>query len=851
MFTTIEKYQKAFLVFITVLLTAAFGLGGVCFTLFDPSNFTSIASINELDKSYSESQFSVALSQWRGLHRLARKMSPQAKAATANIDRNDYQQYIRFMQGMILDQMEAPPIWNQIYMLSSKVQKLDAQIDKQIESSPTPLTSQQLLQRRVDAYLNLPEEGKKDAEEPLTDKDVWAILILSEEASSYGIQVSNIEIDNVVRNTMDRLGGRQAFNRELSSSLRMLYSDFRNIISQALMVAKLIDTKASTIKVRSKEVYDNIKSNYQEYQVDYVTVNSKAFLAKTEREYRKQRVAFFEKNQNPTFFETSPSASFEFVYAHEDAFKSDLVFSEQDITAYTERNFEKYRASEDDQVKDILAINRDRIVEDLKNETAKQKAQQALSQLRLTLGKLKGKVPLDTIAKSYNFSYGQHTNTAATSYLDLKDVGTTAAKKQVYESLKQGDFSRIFAGRTEGYFFIRLTEVTPSSKLTKEDVASDETAFLKAYYKNNKWEFKSIEEYRLAYIIADYDEIEKTLIPTTNDLKQFYNKYKEELYKTEDGHKEFSKVKSDVSSRAKNLLKTRILQKIAAVQKQCKSLGENANVGPAVEELGRRVGLKYHESSDLQTVEKIKQENIPGDDNFSANINKDTKVSDVVDYKNGKYFFIILEHKNKDGEKFEDVREEVKAKFLEKQAMEEIKSFAGKLASEYTSTIDKAKKNLEKHYEAIKDTKNEKTAKLENLPKEVFRTIALKHSLTYHSSAPFTNIKDTGQLQDFANVDAEIKKTAVKSLGAPVEDSETKSVCLFLLNSKREPSLSEIPQTELVNIQQGLWELQFREKLRSEFLNYNSLVEKFKFNLDDSADEINVDEELELLGEDE
>lgn len=847
MFTTIEKYQKAFLVFITVLLTAAFGLGGVCFTIFDPSNFTSIASIGELNKNYSESQFTVALQHWRGLHRLSRKMSPQAKAAGAQIDRQDYQQYIRFMQGMILDQMEAPPIWNQIYMLSGGVQQVDAEIDKQIESTPNPLTAQEILQRRIDAYLNMSEENKKKAQEPLTEKDVWKCLILAEEAASYGIQVSNVEIDNVVRNTMDRLGGRQAFNRELSESMRMLYSDFRNVISDAIMIAKLIDTKASTIKVRSKEVFENVKSDYQEFQVDYVIVNSNSFMAKNEADYRKKRIAFFEKNQEPTFFQTSPSATFEFVYANEEAFMPQVTPSEEEIKKYAEENIERYRDHEEDFLEEVVELKRGRIIDDLNASIAKQKAQTALSSLRLTLGSLTGKVPLATIAKSYNLSYGQHADVAATSFLDLKDVGTTSAKKQIYESLKPGDFSRVFAGRTQGYFFVRLTDLAADSKLSKEDIANDEVAFLKAYYENNKWDFKSVDEYRLAYIVADYDEIDKSLIPTTNDLKQFYDKYKEELYKTEDGYKEFAAVKDDALSRAKNLLKTRILQKIAAVQKQCKNLGNNANVGPAVEELGRRVGLKYYESTSLQTIDEIKKENVPGDDNFSPNINKDTKVSDVVDYKNGKYFFIVLEHKSKNGEKFEEVREEVKEKFLQKQAVDAAKEFADNLAAEFTSTLEKAKQSIDKYFEGkdAKEIESEKVAKLEKLPQEVFRTIALKHSLKYQRSAPFVNISDVSGLSNFNTIDTEIKKASIGSVGVPVESSEGKSVCLFLLNSKREPTLNEIPQTKLVNIQQGLWELRYREKLRSEFVNYERLAEKFSFSLDDRAEELNEDELLE------
>ncbi|BBM88155.1 hypothetical protein [Candidatus Uabimicrobium amorphum] len=851
MFTTIEKYQKAFLVFITVLLTAAFGLGGVCFTIFDPSNFTSIASIGELNKSYSQSQFAVAVQHWRGIHRLSRKMSPQAKAAGAQIDRQDYQQYIRFMQGMILDQMEAPPIWNQVYMLSNAVQKVDAEIDKQIESTPNPLTAQEILQRRIDAYLNMSEDNKKRAQEPLTEKDVWKCLILAEEAASHGIQVSNVEVDTVVRNTIDRLGGRQAFNRELSESMRMLYSDFRSIIGQAIAIAKLIDTKASTIKVRSKEVFENVKSDYQEFQVDYVVVNSDSFVAKNEADSRKQRIAFFEKNDDLAFFVRPPSASFEFVYANEEAFLPQNTPSEEEIKNYADKNMDRYRDHEEDLLEEVLELKRGRIIEDLNASIAKQKAQSALSSLRITLGNLTGKVPLDNIAKSYNLSYGQHSDVAETNFLDLKDVGTTSAKKQIYESLKSGDFSRVFAGRTQGYFFVRLTELVENGRLSKEDVANDENAFLKAYYENNKWDFKSVDEYRLAYVVADYNEIEKSLIPTTNDLKQFYDKYKEELYKTEDGYQDFNSVKNDVLSRAKNLLKTRILQKIGAVQKQCKNLGNNANVGPAVEELGRRVGLKYYESASLQTVDEIKKENVPGDDEFSPNVTKDTKVSEVVDYKNGKYFFIVLEHKSKDGEKFEEVREEVKEKFLQKQAVDAAKNFANDVAAEFTSTLAKAKKSIDTYFEGkdAKEIESEKIAKLEKISQEVFRTVALKHSLTYHRSAPFVNIADVSGLKDFKTIDSEIKKASIGSVGVPVEDSEGKSVCLFLLNSKREPTLNEIPQTKLVNIQQGLWELRYREKLRDEFVNYDRLVEKFSFSLDDSAEEL--DEEDLLDDEDE
>ena len=210
LFTKMQKYQKAFLIFVTALIAVSFGAGTLITRLLDPSNLEVAGTLEKGKVEISGNDFRKTYRDWSRLYRLAMIISPKAKKIQYKKDESP-QDFFRLA-------FSRHPIWDAIFSLSEAIIGLDKQLDQQLgvsykwrslikgelgfmgfggDSYPPAWEEMQF-------YQNLKQKNKEKALQGFTKKDAWNIIMLSHQAKKMGYRGNRCRSPGVYRrNTTD------------------------------------------------------------------------------------------------------------------------------------------------------------------------------------------------------------------------------------------------------------------------------------------------------------------------------------------------------------------------------------------------------------------------------------------------------------------------------------------------------------------------------------------------------------------------------------------------------------------------------------------------------------------------
>ena len=193
MFTRMQKYHKIFLVFVTALIAASFGLGGLIDRLLDPENLEVMGTFQGEGK-ISKSLFHKAVRDWTVFWRFATYLSPKAKKIQIVKQGESPQQYAYLLY-------MPNSVWDSIFSLREDVSKLDQELDEQL-SHPYKWTS--ILKgdfdflginhlqaypprwEELEFYKRLPDKKREKLFQPPSKTDIWNMLMILHQANQWG-----------------------------------------------------------------------------------------------------------------------------------------------------------------------------------------------------------------------------------------------------------------------------------------------------------------------------------------------------------------------------------------------------------------------------------------------------------------------------------------------------------------------------------------------------------------------------------------------------------------------------------------------------------------------------------------
>lgn len=823
MFTRMKKYHRAFLFFVTVLIAASFGMGTVCIAVVSREDTAAVASFT--GKTITGQEFREAMRHWHNIFRLSDMLSPKAKKITQKEFPDSEEAYLRMLYAR-------NPLWDSIYSLREEVSKLDQELDQELGKPETwraflrggfPMAEMEL-----QFYFRLPEERRNKIRRVIPQTDIWNMILLYNEGKQWGIQVTMPEISQFAADTQKAFGSNDAYRHALTNR-QILDSDMERMADYALTVLKYLQGRCSGAKVAAESVYQAYAQFHNEYRLQWAAFDASSYQAKDDAAYEQDRLAFYDqkKSTQPSYFRLPASANFDFLFVPSANFAKDVTVTPAEIDEYVgkqDANKAEEMGDESDNDKQKAAEQK------LRQQKSADKAREFLTQISNKIGNLAASVPLNSVAAHYDLVYDSKSNVTEENFLQEAHVGTSEAKSLVYQLLAIGSVSPVLAYRDEGFFIVRLLDRKVARDIARSEIAQDEMMFLERYHSFNKAEFTRGNRYRLAYVMVDYSTIKQQTLVTTPVMKNFYDKYKDMLYKLEQKDKDgneyrpFAEVRSDIEARVANFTYIQELQKLHLVHQICKERGKDADIKTIVKELASQImlapdSLKYVEMPALQSEEEIRANNPLGDNDFSVAANADSQLSDVKDSAKGKYFYKVMEKEANQEAEFKLIKDEVKNHFLRAQAVEKIRGKAQEFQKNYSGLLAEAKKN-------IADGEG-KQQKVEELSYRLFQAAAVQHQVAT-SEHPFVDslfkIEALKGLPQLGSIAATLN---AGDASEPLADAKKGVVYVVQLAGKRTPAVSEIPRAEWNKIYNMLWERAYRAQ-RAGFLNHKLLSERLR-----------------------
>lgn len=811
MFTRMQKYHKAFLIFVTVLIAASFGMGSLFMSLADRGDITKVVTLGHDPNDpqtqnipqdqripfvqISQNEYTQAREQWQHIFQLAKLLSIRAQRIQKVRQGDDFKNF----QALFY----APDnVWDLIFSLREDVAKIDQKIDENLSQ---PMRWQALMEGKLDFlgsstyppkmdeldyYYTMSDEDRQEIESSLPESDILKFLVMELDAKRWGISVAESEVKDFVTATKALFGSDSIFQERLNN-LRISSNAFEKMITRALTVVKYVQAREIGLKIPTQQIYDNYSRYHSIYQLQYTKADVKDFMPK-EEEYTKIRDEFFasKSQENPSYFKLPATANFDYISFPANAFVADVKVSEEEVTkVFTERDIQIDDDLDDETYNARVAEEKGKIEDELRLQKSERKALLWLSELRNNIVALGNEAPLAKIAEQYKMKYQLRQNIEESDFFQAEaKPAPFNAQKYLYKDAKEGNFSDVLsegAGKDKLFYIFRLIKKQDAKTITKQDIDENDSYFLQCYFEQNRKAFEMPERYRLAYVMTDYNQIEKNLLITSKAMKDFYEMYKDKLYKNEEvkegesQYRSFKDVQEDVRARVAHSLRTKELQKIQLVHRLCKDKGQDVNLELIAKEAARQImlapdGLIYLEDAELASREDIIKNNLvhdPAFDSFNAN----EEISAVKDSPNGKYFYRVIEKAEATKANFSMMKEKVREHFMKSQAQLKAQVALAAWKEQYDFQMEECKR------------RNNNATSMAN---KIFRTIATEKNANVVLTPTFSNISDIEELAKVNEISTALAMTAGE-LSKPLVDGNT--IYLVQLVSKREPKLEEIP----------------------------------------------------------
>lgn len=569
MFTRLQKYHKAFLIGVTVLIAASFGMGTVILSLVSKEDITEVATLS--GQKITSSEFHGAYGEWNSIYKLALILSPKAKRFKSAPEILSQIQTSRSMQeraGILFHNFAfANPVWDTIFSLKEEMARIDYQLSSQIIDNP--VRSRQLfgeeigmIEEELKYYVTLPEKQRDAMRGVLEKRDIWNLLMLYQQAKYAGIRVTESEIENFIADIVKGVGGEERY-REILENERILETSMPKLAETALTVVKYIGARYGGAQTSLQVAYETYAESNVQHRLQWVRFQED--WQKTDDEkYRELRLRFYdEKRQNnPQYFMLPAHADFECVFLK----CADLVeeVKEEEVDAeYAKR---QERAVDEEEAEAQKA----KIREEIKRDQAGEKAKALLGQLREQISAAGADAPLESLAFENNISYESCRAISEENFLKQAQAGTEEARDFIFQKLEVNATSPVLANKKDVYFFVRLDQRTPAKQIAREDIEKDASLFLERYYRNDiKPELDFPERYSVEYVLMDHGVLRQNLLIPTPEMKaRFYEKYKELMYP--EGQK-FEAVLDDMQERMANFASIREMQNFHMVRAKCEN----------------------------------------------------------------------------------------------------------------------------------------------------------------------------------------------------------------------------------------------------------------------------------------
>lgn len=887
MFTRMQKYHKTFLIAITVVIAASFGMGSVFMNLSDARGTATAGTYGTKPSKITQNEYRHAYERWNNFFKFAESISPKAQRIQKVAPGEDPQVY-RQLFGM------ENPVWDAIYSLREEVVALDQKVDEQLNH---PMKWKSLLEGTMDfllpgapiypprleeleVYHSLTPQEREKVAKPLTKNNVWTFFLLLAQAKQWGIEVSDSEVNDFILLTQNAFRSPSDFMERIKS--HKLHETLDHTAKEALTILKYLRARNSEVKITTQAVYETYSRYHTKHSIAWIQADYKKFADSDEQNYRKQQLAFFQETSksNPDYFKMNAIADFEYLALKAADLASTVKIEKDEIDKeYAEQK--KTQKKQDDEDLDDAQLDKKVKEEEAKIETklriqkANQKAFSIIEEIRAKIVALGGSAKLEELASQYTVEYQNKKNVSERNFFEKDANAPQNAAEGIYKNWKEGEISPVLSSASsefKTYYCLRLVARTPEKHLTQADIEKDENLFLESYYHQNRSKFTTPKTYRLAYVVCNYEDISKNLIVTTNAMKEFYEEYKDQLYKVEakdqkPSYKPFEEVREDLEKRVANFIKIKELQKVHIVHKLCKEKGADANLSVLVNELARQImlspqTLSYIEENRLMTGDDIRAKNPTGDPDFPGNLDTKETLSEVKDSAHGKYFYKILATEEEQTPEFAKIPAQVKDEFIKAQALEKGRLEMASWKKEYDRQYQLAKTNIEKTYDArilaLWNQKNEaapeqkqkldqesnlltaeKQQKLASLPTEIFQALALVHGMEVKKSASFEAIEEVQELKSVPGVEM-VLTLKVGEVNAPLLDEQKADIYLIALSEKIAPALSEVPSIMQERIRKILMARAYRSRL-TPFLSHRMIAREMSLEIKD--DDLTEEEE--------
>ena len=153
MFTRMQKYHKAFLIFVTVLITASFGMGSLIMSLANHGDITKwiVFGYDEKDTKVpaeqripmvqiSQNEYTQAQEHWQHIFQLAKLLSIKAQRIQKIRQGDDFKNFQPLFY--------APDnVWDLVFSLREDVNKVDQKVDENLNQ---PMRWQALMEGKLD-----------------------------------------------------------------------------------------------------------------------------------------------------------------------------------------------------------------------------------------------------------------------------------------------------------------------------------------------------------------------------------------------------------------------------------------------------------------------------------------------------------------------------------------------------------------------------------------------------------------------------------------------------------------------------------------------------------------------------
>lgn len=831
MFRKIRQYEKPIFIVITLVIALSFIPFGIDIdSLVSRKARETVASF--ADANITGQQFQEALVQWYKLFQMSERVSPKAKKILMRDQPtdNDYFKYAKH------------PIWDAIYSLREDVVKLDQKLELWMGE---PNRQREVLRGNLNPveleyqfYMALPETEREklrvsSREGETYKQDVLNMLMLLHDAERWNIQISDNEVEDFMYQTRQLFGEGEAYGETLKH-IGIFEPDLAGMGRKALTILKYLHARCNSVNILAETIYDTYSDLHSQYQLQWVNFPK----VEGSRNYTEERLNFYDDRHqaDPDYFKVPNRADFDYIFVNNTFFEQETIVTQQEVAEYLEKD-RSARQEEEETARSENMSREEEAEQKIREKKAAEKAKEFLENVhtKIMFSPYAEAVDLKAIAKARNLVYNTAKQVVEEDFLTQSHVGTQEAQSEIYKKLEPGRLSGVLPFKKQGYFIVRLLTRAPSRTIAREEVAKDDTIFLERYYQKNKKEFTTPLRYRLGYVLVDYNTVKQNLLVSTPVMQEFYEKYKEQLYKkdTKDSaaqYLSFQDVRDDVEMRVSNLLRSQELQKIYIFYQMCKERGEDLDLDNVTQELAKQImlepeSLKYVESPNLLSQAELERDNPTGDPHFRLVLAPNAQVSEVMDSPTGRYFYKLLETAPAKEKQFSAVRDEVKAHFLKSQALARARRGAEEFTKKYQEEFAQLKNAWEK------DAAPTRTgdAELHKLGSRLLETLAWQQQLPCKTSPVFNNLRDVEELKYNEELYKLLPDLKTGELSAPILDTRLGQVLLVRLITRHATSMAEIPRAQWEYIRNILWERAYRAQ-RSVFLNHQELSRRFNLH---------------------